>query len=115
MVKIVHQPYGSDMALGIYGNSREEVQIEANNLYNYEITNSKPHYFSDNFAYVLTSKDRLIKGLEARCMVGMQFKETPHRIVENGARVSKLKDMAKAQAAEMFEEIMMNREDFIKS
>jgi hypothetical protein len=112
MVKLVQQPYGSDIALGIYGNTREEIQIEANNLYNYGVTNSMPHYYSDNFAYVLTSQNRILKGFTDRYLVDMQEGVT-HRCIENGVRISKLPEMAKEKAEKIVEKIMDNREDFI--
>ena len=59
--------YGSGIALGIRGN-KEEIQKFGNALYNFGGTKGEVHFMNENkddgFAYVLSSKEELVKGLE---------------------------------------------------
>ncbi len=65
-VKLVWSHYGNEIALGISGKLKRDIEQIYNLAYNYEITDGNLYYLSDNqefgmFAYFLTSWKKLIE------------------------------------------------------
>ncbi len=63
-LKLVFTYFGNGIALGAYGDNKEEVATALDMLYNYNAHEDKVTYLSDTFGYVLTDKDRLTKGIK---------------------------------------------------
>jgi hypothetical protein len=97
-VRLVYCYFGNGIALGVYG-TKENVDIVLDGLYNYEGHNDEAtRYLSDNFGYILTTKDKLLRGLSnAFCTKLIAERVHLHR----GARVGVWSE-AQAKAAEVF-------------
>ena len=50
--------YGNGIAIGI-GGEAEDIRCLSNQLYNWEVTASEPMHMTENFAYVLSSIEKL--------------------------------------------------------
>ncbi len=69
-LRLVYCYFGSGIALGVYG-PKDEIDIVLDGLYNYNgHDDDEIQYLSDNFGYVLTTKDQLLRGLANAFCVG---------------------------------------------
>lgn len=62
MVELVYCYFGNGIALGASG-AKGDIEVELNRLYNYGGHNDQIEWLSDTFGYVLTTKQKLERGV----------------------------------------------------
>ena len=101
MTRYVYSTYGNEIAVGVYGDTTEEVTHTLDHLYNFNATNSDIHWLSDKFGYVLSSWDKLEKGF-----ADMEIAKILKKHVDAPLRVKRgLRDIARQSAKSFVSEI----------
>ena len=65
MVTLTLQDAGSALAIFIYADIPEELELKFNSLYNFGCTSGKLHYWTINFAHIWTTRQNLWNYLES--------------------------------------------------
>jgi hypothetical protein len=113
-VKLVIQRYGNGLALGMSGR-KEDIERQANILYNYKITNAEPIWMCDNFAYILTSDELLFEGMKLKAKVSMIGTRFAKRQIYKGKRMCMIEmlsnEKARRQISELVTETFLNESE----
>lgn len=115
MTRLVYNYWGAGIALGVYG-TRSEVERTCTGLYNINATDSDPIWLNEDpktaFAYVLTSFDRLRKGLADKFIVGfLTNKKTKHLRFKGGFMPMALKKAEERISTILPEQFLGNHAD----
>ncbi len=87
---MVYTHFGPGIAFGIYG-TKEVIETNLNGLYNYGGHSDKITFLSDSFGYILTTRDKLLKGLQNWAVadvmnIARQYDRNQRKVLFAGAR-----------------------------
>lgn len=110
MVKFTRQYYGSALLLGIESDTKENLIIWLNKLYNFAITDdTKPDIIENEVwtSHVLTNYYKLKRGFSDIFLNELQNENLNHRIIQNGKRESMLPIWAEEKANKFIDSIQL--------
>jgi hypothetical protein len=114
-IKLLIQNYGGVLAIGMSG-KKENIEIQSNIFYNYKITNSEPIWLCDNFAYILTTSEKLFNGMKNKALNSLIGTRFANKVIREGKRTSFLRilteNKARNQISKFVEEKFLRESDF---